>query len=325
MHRFVAHNASMISTLRSMWSPDFPSRDTPDGTRRQLLAMAPMAAAWGLSGGAAHAADTSNVASSALAPIDEGFVAFANAREKFEALFRFERDLRDEGTALSTYQFLVYAVPDGARPQPIVRFEGMEFSYFRRVAESTWRIHAHNVSYPRDLNTGQYTTTALNPYTGESLEVKPMKLLEDPGVLHSPAGYLPLDAKSVKWLDTYLTLRVEGELIKAEHIRPTPDGWPVQFIESSCSSVPRRDFNDPRVTSLLFQTAGFYVFPFPAWMRMGDRPGHMIGAWNGRKIPAAAALPRMFQERLRREDPELLEPRWNEFKTPISAALAAAV
>jgi hypothetical protein len=97
----------------------------------------------------------------------------------FRALFRFERDLRDEGMALSTYQFLVYALPQGQRPQPIVRFEGMEFSYFSRIGELTWRIHAHNLSYPRDLATGRYTSSVRNPFTGETLAVQPMRLLED--------------------------------------------------------------------------------------------------------------------------------------------------
>ncbi len=316
----------MISTLRALWFPAVKPA-APDSTRRRLLAAAPLAAAWGATGSALAAAsqDSPSAADAGLAPLEDGFIEFADPRQRFEALFRFERDLRDQGATLSTYQFLVYALPDGERPKPVVRFEGMEFSYFRRVAEMTWRIHAHNVSYPRDLQTGQYTSKAVNPHTGETLDVQPMKLLEDPGVLHSPAGYLPLDAQAVRWLDTYLVLRREGELVKAEHIRPTPDGWPTTFIESSCSTIARREFEDPRITSLQYQTAGFYVFPFPRWMRMGDRPGHMIGAWSGRKIRGPAGLPRTFQERLRREDPELLEPRWSEFERPISDVLAAAI
>jgi hypothetical protein len=137
---------------------------------------------------------------------------------------------------------------------------------------------------------------------------------------------LPLDAKTVNWLDTYHVLRTEGPLIKSEHIRPTPDGWPAMFIESSCSTVSRKDFFDPSVTALPYQTSGFYVFPFPAWMKMGDQPGHMIGAWSGRRaVNGPRDLPRTFRERVARENPELLEPRWRELDRPLSAVLQQAI
>ena len=306
----------MLEILQRLFSP---TDEIPNHGRRALLAGLPA----GMLG--ASAALLSTADATVIDP-DDGFIRFANSNEKFKALFRLERDLRDEGTTVSTYQFITYALPQGDRPQPIVRWEGMEFSYFRRVGDLIWRIHAHNVSYPRDLHTGEFTSRAPNPFTGEMLEIEPMKLLNDPGVLHGPQGYLPLDAKSVNWLDTYHVLRTEGPLIKSEHIRPTPDGWPVMFIESSCSTVTRKDFFDSSVTALPYQTSGFYVFPFPAWMRMRDRPGHMLGAWSGRRaVMGVQDLPREFRERVARENPELLEPRWDELDRPLSAVLKEAL
>ena len=292
-----------------------------DSMRRLLLTHAPAAVTWAAFAAVPGSASAEDARDQALA---DGFIRFENAADKFRALFRLERDLRDEGTALSTYQFLVYALPQGQRPQAIVRFEGMEFSYFRRIGDLTWRIHAHNLSYPRDLLTGRFTSTVRNPFTGATLSVEPMRLLNDPGVLHSPRGYLPLDAAEVRWLDTYLVMRIEGDLVKSEHTRPTPDGWPTVFIESSVSSVAKRDFDNPRVTSLLYQTSGFYVFPFPAWMRMGDTAGHMLGAWSGRKIRSPRNLPREFLARARSEDAALLEPRWSEFERPLPERLRSA-
>jgi hypothetical protein len=306
----------MLETLQRLFSP---TDETTNYDRRAVLAGLPVGVV-GIS-----AALLPTAAATVIEP-DDGFIRFADPRDKFKALFRLERDLRDEGTTVSTYQFITYALPQGDRPQPIVRWEGMEFSYFRRVGDLTWRIHAHNVSYPRDLHTGEFTSRAPNPFTGEMLEIEPMKLLNDPGVLHGPQGYLPLDAKSVKWLETYHVLRTEGPLVKSEHIRPTPDGWPVMFIESSCSTVTRKDFFDPSVTALPYQTSGFYVFPFPAWMRMSDRPGHMLGAWSGRRaVGGVRDLPREFRERVARENPELLEARWGDLDRPLSAVLKEAL
>jgi len=315
----------MLDTLRSLF---LPVEQKPDPARRVALAAVPV----GILGTGASLF-VPNVSHSGLADMgataaadNDGFISFPDKNEKFKALFRLERDLRDEGITLSTYQFITYAVVQGQRPQPIVRWEGMEFSYFRRVSRLTWRIHAHNVSYPRDLYTGNFTSRVMNPFIKTMIDIEPMKLLDDPGVLHGPMGYLPLDSKTVNWLDTYHVLRNEGSLIKSEHIRPTPDGWPAMFIESSCSTVSRRDFFDSKVTALPFQTSGFYVFPFPAWMRMGDQPGHMIGAWSGRRaVNGPRDLPKTFRERVERENPELLQPRWRELDQPLSAVMRQAI
>jgi hypothetical protein len=217
---------------------------------------------------------------------------------------------------------VTYIVLHGERAQPVVRWEGMEYSYFRRVGDLTWRIHAHNVSYPRDLTTGEFTATARNPFTGDLLEIAPMRLLGDPGTLHGPKGYLSLQARAVQWRDTYHALRREGALVKSEHIRPGPPTWPKIFIESMCNTVSRRDFYDPTVTALPYQTSGFYLFPFPEWARMGSVPGHMLGSWSGRRVTGGVRdLPREFRERVARENPELLAPRWHVFEPPISPLL----
>lgn len=295
-----------------------------DAGRRGFAGSLPAALLTGWSMPGQLAAATPAVPSRQLS--DDTVLDLGDAEARFKALFRLERDLRDESTALSSYQFIMYGVPLGMRPQPIVRWEGMEFSYFRRVGEWTWRIHAHNVSYPRDLITGAFVDSVSNPFTGERLDLKPMVLLEDPGVLHGPRGYLPLDSTRPVWLKTFHVIRREGDLLKSEHIRPTPEGWPSLFIESSCSTVSRREFFDTSVTAIPYQTSGFYAFPFPAWMRMSEIPGLMIGAWSGRRVVGGVdALPREFMDRVRREYPSLLAPRWEEFSSPLSSVADEAL
>lgn len=303
-----AHTAGMVNTLRRLILTGIPAAATC-ATLADAAESAP---------GATAAGDASDT------PLADGFIQFADASEKFRALFRFERDLQDQGTALSTYQFLVFAVLQGQRPRPMVRFEGMEYSYFRRVGAQSWRIHAHNLSYPRDVATGRFVEAVKNPFTDELVPVKPMRLLDDPGVLQSPKGYLQLNETKVNWHDSHFVARIEGDLIKAEHIRPAPEVWPTMFIESSVSSISKREFEDPRITSLMYQTSGFYIFPFPAWVRMGDKVGHMLGAWNGRKIRDPRGLPREFLARARAEDVAMLEPRWGEFENPVADVVRSA-
>jgi hypothetical protein len=76
------------------------------------------------------------------------------------------------------------------------------------------------------------------------------------------------------------------------------------------------------VTALPYQTSGFYLFPYPDWVRMGSIAGHMLGSWSGRRVVGGVGqLPREFRERVARENPELLAPRWQVFEPPMSQLL----
>jgi hypothetical protein len=258
-------------------------------------------------------------AAQAANPIRSEFRFFADDAEAFRAHFRFERDLVDaKGETVTWYHFVVYAVADGVRPVPFVRFEGLEYSYFRRLAPLTYRIHAHNLSFPRDLATGAWTDTAVNPITGATVDVPPTVLTEDPGVIDSPKGYVTLDSKDGVPFKGYAMYRIEGDLIRREHIRAAPAGWPTMFIESSTAWVDLATFDDPRFSSLPIHTSGFYVAPWPKWMAMGDRPGHMIGVWTGRKLGSAAELPAEYVAHAKSSYPNLLNARWSEFDRPLT-------
>ena len=257
----------------------------------------------------------------AAEPIRSEFKFFADDEEAFRAHFRFERDLVDQGETVSWYHFTVYAVAAGARPAPFVRFEGMEYSYFRRIAPLTYRIHAHNLSFPRDLATADLTRAAVNPITGATVKVPPTVLTEDPGVIDSPKGYLTLDNPNGVPVKSYAMYRIEGDLMRREHIRAAPASWPTMFIESSTAWVDLAMFNDPKITSLPVHTSGFYIAPWPRWMEMGDRPGHMIGVWTGRKLGSAAELPADYRAQAQTEYPELLSARWSELDRPLKVKL----
>ena len=62
---------------------------------------------------------------------------------------------------------------------------------------------------------------------------------------------------------------------------------------------------------------GHCAFEHPAWLKMPEGMGHLAGFWDGKKINSPTELPREFLDRMEREYPELLEPRWGEFDRPI--------
>jgi len=245
------------------------------------------------------------------------FLHFDDPVEEFRAQMRMERDLVEEqGTTLTWYHWLVFVIPGGRRPEPLIRYEGIEYSYFRHLGDYNYRIHAHNISLPRDLHTNEFTDSVTNPITGELVEVPVTPLLTDPGTIGSPLGFRNLAGDG--FIQTpYRKFRIENDLIKKDMVRSAPPDWPATHIENSCSWVEFDLFANETITSLPTHFCGHYAFEHPAWLKMPEDMGHLAGFWDGKKINSPSELPREFLDRMEREYPELLEPRWGEFDRPI--------
>ena len=233
--------------------------------------------------------------------------AFENPVDKLKAEFRILRDFKPEADVLMWYFWTVFIVAEGRQVIPFVRYEGIEFSHHKLVAKDVYRAHGHNLSYPRDLNTGVFVERIRNPVTGKDVVIPATVLTEDPGMLFSPAGKRPLDRKGDEFTPTYSLFRIEGDLIKVEEIRVPPDNWLSPFIEASHNWAPKKLFDDKRITRLPSGTSGGFVFPFPKWLEMGDIHGHMVGLWSGRKLDGVHQLPEEFYQRTEAQHPALLK------------------
>jgi hypothetical protein len=240
---------------------------------------------------------------------------YSDPLDKMRAEFRIYRDWRDEADVLLWYMFTIFIVAEGHPVAPLVRYEGIEFSHHKRIGENTFRIHGHNMSFPRAMETGAFTETATNPINGKQVEVPPTVLTEDPGMLYSPAGKRPLDRTSAEFTPTSSLFRIEDEMVKVEQIRVPPDAWFTPFIESSHNWTPRAMFDDESILRLPMGTSGGYVFPYPEWLDMGDIKGHMFGIWSGKKLNGPEQLPAEYLARAEADYPELLEVDQTPFKT----------
>ena len=278
------------------------------------LSMSAMATAFSQSGQAQTS--TSGATTREAGQVKSDFIFYDDPVEEFRAHFRIERDLVEEGTTLTWYHMLVFVIPTESRPLPVVRYEGIEYSYFRHLGDHNYRIHAHNLSYPRDLNTGAFTDTFLNPVTDEQVSIPPTLLLNDPGTVASPIGYRNLSGDG-SYTRGYRLFRREDHLIKKEQVRTAPPDWPALHLENSVAWVDEDLFQDQEITSLPTFFAGGYTYPYPSWLNMGDIPGHMQMMFDGKKIYSTDDLPSEFLEKAISEYPELLEPRWGEFDRPI--------
>lgn len=237
--------------------------------------------------------------------------------QRFRHGLRIQRSAEDEADVLHWYHFTMVAVPAGAAPVPVVRWEGIELSHHKRIGPDRYRMHGHNLSFPRDLHSGRFVEEVMNPLTGDRVKVPPMALTSDPGAVIAPAGIIRLDAPTAPPRPEYRVFRREGEFVKLDAIRVAPAGWPVTFIEMGCESTPAKDFDDEGLSWLPAEVSGGYVFPWPAWMNMGRAPGHMFATWRGYKLRDIGELPVEFRRRAEQEFPQLLQVDRAQFDTPI--------
>jgi hypothetical protein len=262
----------------------------------------------GVLGGAAFAPWLTAGATGAKAPTGRWTSSFIRLDpvEQFRQTLRLQRSLKDADDILHWYHFMMFAVPADSPTVPVVRWEGIELSRHELIGENRYLMHGHNLSYPRDLHTGEFVDRILNPLTGQRIPIGPMRLTEDPGLIRSPEGTLTLDRLGQPPRQDYRVLRREGGYVKIDTIRVPPATWPTPFIEGGFEGTPAELFDDPSLLWLPTQVSGAYVFPWPEWMQMGKAPGHMLGIWSGHKLRSVDELPDEFRLRAEREDAPLL-------------------
>jgi len=253
-----------------------------------------------------------------VSQVKSDFLYFDDPVAEFRAHMRIERDLvENQGSTITWYHWMVFIIPGGRRPEPLMRYEGIEYSYFRHLGDNNYRIHAHNISFARDLKTNKFTDSVVNPITGERVKVPVSLLLNDPGTIASPIGFRNVNGDGTPQ-EVYRQFRIEDNLIKLDSIRSAPPNWPATHIENSCQWVEHDLFANQTITSLPVHFCGHYAFEHYSWLKMPKGKGHLSGFWDGKKLNSPREIPREMLNRMEREYPELLEPRWSEFDKPVA-------
>ena len=89
--------------------------------------------------------------------MDSRFLFYEDPFEHQRQSYRILRNMHDEADVLFWYHFTMFTVVEGRRPEPVVRWEGIEFSHHQKLKDGVYRIHGHNMSFPprsaqRDLD-----------------------------------------------------------------------------------------------------------------------------------------------------------------------------
>ena len=177
-------------------------------SRRDALSIA-FGATGAVLGGQSAQSQTLTSLSPPTSQVTSEFIYFDDPADEFRAQFRMGRDLvEDQGSTLTWYHWMVFVIPGGRRPEPLMRYEGIEYSYFRHLGNNNYRIHAHNVSFARDLKTNKFVDRITNPITDKQVDVPVSLLLHDPGTVGNPIGFRNLSGDG-SYQKVYRQFRVE--------------------------------------------------------------------------------------------------------------------
>ena len=69
------------------------------------------------------------------------------------------------------YNGTMYYIVGDEQPQPVMKFEGMEIYWMRKISDGEYELTGNTVSFFRDIDTHEFLETWKNPITGKTVEV----------------------------------------------------------------------------------------------------------------------------------------------------------
>jgi hypothetical protein len=205
------------------------------------------------------------------------------------------------------YTGRIYASNGATAPVHLFDLEGTEIYSVVRTGVSDWKIGSSTLTFFRDRSSGEYIDTFANPFTGQSVEVKPNRLgtAADKPLGISLRGLSHGSAPTVPW---EFDLQPNGPMTwlttsRASAIAPQP------WIEVQTMFAPTAQLAEPSTVSTSTTFVSTYLAPWLRWMNMPDVPGHLVWHSAGRKLASLDELPDAYRKRANGISPEHFQRR----------------
>ncbi len=209
----------------------------------------------------------------------------------------------------------VYGVLD-QQVRALWDLQTVKFEHFRRIDEHTYGVKSLELTYPFDLDTGAPLSSIVNPYTNEEIQLGYGKfgpndlLLTEAGFAIPPARANQFPAELTSSLDAVLVHDDDIWLSEKTSLRigPLSDGGRVlNATDVNLYAGTAREISDTSLASAKATMSYTVILSWQAFMKMGDRPGHMMRRMAGKKLFSRDALPTDFVALADQEDPGLIQ------------------
>lgn len=274
--------------------------------RSVLAASAGFAGAASMGGAFAnHAFAQSNLTGEHADEVEWEIMKFETPEEKFRQFIRMAYSLDERPFvwwALITYNYF----QPGELPVPIFGKEAMELTLAKEMRPNVWQVQGNNLSFPRDIETGEFITEFKNPVSGEMVPIPDAKVtVDDPGLIITPQGDRPIAKLDSEPQSSRVTFRREGDYVVLHRIRPSPRQfgmvWPKDFIELGTQRVLADDFFNPHIRTLYGTASATFLLPaHQRWIPIDKAPnmagGYIVVHVSSLKLPSVEHMPREFKQ-----------------------------
>ncbi len=213
------------------------------------------------------------------------------------------------------YTGRIYAQVGDQAPQHLLNLEGTEIYWVRGLPDGAFSISARTLTFFRDKDSGEMLREFANPLTGKTVTVQANRLGGKDGSTYSAAGWRFTEPPMAQ--DTPNPWRFEwhrsGDLAwftSSRFSRALPQPW----LESMTVFCAVDTLLDPDRHNLPTHFTSTYLSPWPRWLEMGDRPGHLVWHSSGKKLASIDEIPDEYRRRVDREHGGVLTARpasWN--------------
>jgi hypothetical protein len=224
-------------------------------------------------------------------------------QENLKGVLRIQASLEEENVPW-WFDGTIYGIVGEDAPLPLVRFEGWEVYWVRPLDNGSFELTGHTVSFFSDLESGRMLDTFDNPYTGKrnTVEAAVQGGGAGYGFNYSVDGVRPTRFLE-KMPDKPLRLRwsMVRDVIWMHTETAYPPGLTPPRKQRQTMFARMDDFVDPTILNVPASFASTVFHPFPRWMEMDGRPGHVIWHAAGAKIGSLDDLPEHFRKRLEQD------------------------
>ena len=230
----------------------------------------------------------------------------ASAQGSTEALVKMRCSLDPQEQVLLWWEGTLFAQEPEKKAAPLMGFEGYNICRAEKLADGTWRLVTRELTFYRDLATGQIIDEWDNPFSGERVEVVHVANNPVNTVLNAPGREeaMPwVEAGDTVMLTLNIPLAYPNPLQPAQF--PAESSGPMYIgSEHFMFFTPRAALEDPALSQVPVTYGWTRVGPWLPWMKLGTRAGGLLYVAQGNKRASVDELPEDIRARIARHYPE---------------------
>lgn len=223
-----------------------------------------------------------------------------------EALVKMRCSLDPDEDVLLWWEGTLFAQEPDKKAAPLLGFEGYNICRAEKLDDGTWRLVTRELTFYRDLATGQIIDSWDNPFNGQTVEV--VHVANDPvnTVLNAPGREVPMpwqEAGDTVMLTLNIPLSYPNPLSPEKF--PAESSGPMYIgSEHFMFFAPRAAMADPALKQVPVTYGWTRVGPWLPWMKLGQRPGSLLYVGQGNKRASVDELPADIRARIASQYPE---------------------